>query len=172
MGDGSDERLRAAGAHSRLSPKPPLTGDALVTVRPFHPADLRQDHLVLLASAHWGLPEWKFETFCVGMTPPALAKPWQWVIASVQGRPAGRLPQRQNEVLHKVLLPPFLSRKGGYQAATEPSQRGSVPAASRPLSVRQMICPRPMSTFRLAISTSWPISSRPKATWAGTSRSS
>ena len=80
--------------------------------------------------------------------------------------------QKQSAALHKVLLPPFLSRKGGYQAATEPSQRGSVPAASRPLSVRQMICPRPMPTFRLAISTSWPISSRPKATWAGTSRSS
>ena len=34
-----------------------------------------------------------------------------------------------------------------HQAATVPSHRGSVPPTRRPLSVRQMIWPRPMSVL-------------------------
>ena len=49
-GDGSDERLRAAGAHSHLSPGPPFyegrtIGGRVVPIR----LTLNHDHLVLLA---------------------------------------------------------------------------------------------------------------------------
>ena len=59
-GDGSDERLRGAGAHSHLSPGPPLRG----TLSCFLGNFIRRAKLawlVLLAPAHWALPGLKFE---------------------------------------------------------------------------------------------------------------
>ena len=48
-GTAFDERLRAAGAHRRLVPGPPFTGDALLILGGKLSAVLKQDRLVLLA---------------------------------------------------------------------------------------------------------------------------
>ena len=56
LGVAFDERHAGGSAHRRLTPKPPFTGDACLFPGHVRPAVLRQDRLVLLASAHWGLP--------------------------------------------------------------------------------------------------------------------
>ena len=60
-GDGSDERLRAAGAHSRLSPGPPVYGSgSLWSGSQFRRA--KSSSVPILLSAHWGLLPLKFES--------------------------------------------------------------------------------------------------------------
>ena len=60
-GDGSDERLRAAGAHSRLSPGPPVYGSgSLWSGSQFRRA--KSSSVPILLSAHWGLLPSKFES--------------------------------------------------------------------------------------------------------------
>ena len=76
-GDGSDERLRGAGAHSHLSPGPPITGDSLLEDRHLRPAAPNTRPCVLLAPAHGGLSGQKLRSVRAVQTPPTLAKPWQ-----------------------------------------------------------------------------------------------
>ena len=57
-GDGSDERLRAAGAHSRLSPDPIYGSVSLRVYVCFRRAKSRS--VSVLLSAHWGLLLLKF----------------------------------------------------------------------------------------------------------------
>ena len=58
-GDGSDERLRGAGAHSHLSPKPPIYGSVSLWVYVCSRRAKSRSVSVLL-SAHWGLLPSKF----------------------------------------------------------------------------------------------------------------
>ena len=75
-GDGSDERLRAAGAHSHLSPGPPLRGTPACGIDYDLPAgkDKICDPPCL---GPLGPTNCKFERYTVEITPPTLAKPWQ-----------------------------------------------------------------------------------------------
>ena len=70
-----DERLRTAGAHRRLAPGPPFTGDALLGNGQFHPAGKDKTIWFFLPRGHWPLPDQKFRSFCAVRIPPALAKP-------------------------------------------------------------------------------------------------
>ena len=79
LGVAFDERLRGAGAHRRLTPKPPITGDALLGNWHFHPAAPNTRSCILLAPGHRALPGVKFESVRVIRTPPTPAKPWQLV---------------------------------------------------------------------------------------------
>ena len=84
-GDGSDERLRGAGAHSHLSPGPPLRGTPSCVLGQFQPA---------------GKTKSDFPS-CPGGTGPY----------NVAG---GYSIQKGNEVSHKAFLPTFFSKKVGY----------------------------------------------------------
>jgi hypothetical protein len=84
LGVAFDERLRAAGAHRRLTPKPPITGDALLEDGHLRPAAPNTRLCILLAPGHRALPGVKFESVRVIRTPPTLAKPWQ--LGSCWGR--------------------------------------------------------------------------------------
>ena len=83
-GDGSDERLRGAGAHSHLSPGPPLRGTPSCVLGQFQPA---------------GKTKSDFPS-CPGGTGPY----------NVAG---GYSIQKGNEVSHKAFLPTFFSKKVG-----------------------------------------------------------
>ena len=74
-GDGSDERLRAAGAHSHLSPGPPFTGDAFLFPEHVRPAALRQDLASFLPRGHRPLPGQKLVSTCAVRIPPAPTEP-------------------------------------------------------------------------------------------------
>ena len=84
LGVAFDERLRGAGAHRRLTPKPPITGDALLGNWYFHPAGKIRIGWFFLPRGHRPLPGVKFESVRVIRTPPTLAKPWQ--LGSCWGR--------------------------------------------------------------------------------------
>ncbi len=76
-GDGSDERLRGAGAHSRLSPGPPVYGSgSLWLVLNFRRAKSR--FVSVLLSAHRGLLPSKFKGIAT-LTHAAWCVPTCWV---------------------------------------------------------------------------------------------
>ena len=79
-GDGSDERLRAAGAHSHLSPKPPIYGSVSLWVYVCSRRAKSRSVSVLLL-AHWGLLPSKFEgiatlTYAASCVPTCLVRRW------------------------------------------------------------------------------------------------
>ena len=115
LGAAFDERLRAAGAHRRLAPKPPFYGGRSSSQSPLcsgHPSmGIHHVASLLLLSPpnplRWALagtpidPIWfflprghrpllrqKLENRCAVRTPPALAEPWQLV------RPTTAAPNR------------------------------------------------------------------------------
>ena len=102
-GDGSDERLRGAGAHSHLSPGPPLRGMPSCVLGQFQPA---------------GKTKSDFPS-CPGDTGPYNVEIWKhlrctntaWPGITVAG---GYSIQKGNEVSHKAFLPTFFSKKVGY----------------------------------------------------------
>ena len=102
-GDGSDERLRGAGAHSHLSPGPPLRGMPSCVLGQFQPA---------------GKTKSDFPS-CPGGTGPYNVEIWKhlrctntaWPGITVAG---GDSIQKGNEVSHKAFLPTFFSKKVGY----------------------------------------------------------
>ena len=79
-GDGSDERLRAAGAHSHLSPEPPIYGSVSLWVYVCSRRAKSRSVSVLL-SAHWALFPSKFEgiatlTYAASCVPTCLVRRW------------------------------------------------------------------------------------------------
>ena len=69
QGDSFDERLRAAGAHRRRPPGPPVTGDALLKDRHFHPAGIVVAKSALFRTPKCGHPS------CRSLAPPLPTKP-------------------------------------------------------------------------------------------------
>ena len=67
---------RNAGVHSRPTPRPPFTGDALLEDRLLRPAAPKTRPCLLHAPAHWGLPRLKLAAFCAERTPPSAVKLW------------------------------------------------------------------------------------------------
>ena len=68
---------RGAGVPSRPTPRPPFTGDALLSDSKILPAARRQDLASFLPRGHWPLPGQKLRSVCAVRTPPTQAKPWQ-----------------------------------------------------------------------------------------------
>ena len=91
-GDGSDERLRAAGAHSRLSPGPPVYGSgSLWSGSQFRRA--KSSSVPILLSAHWGLLPLKFESIAA-LPHTAWCLPTCWVRRWSGGPAATVLPEQ------------------------------------------------------------------------------